>query len=95
MLAAKHMLEKVSETQVIRDISVDFEVYETSILDVIYRWGNFKKQIIDLQNFSRHQMSEGQNLNDKHDNHTSRTYEIFNRYQLISRKSSVKSPSFF
>jgi hypothetical protein len=63
MLSAMLIAEKVSETQIIGDNSVDFMVYETSHLDVLYRWGIFENKFIGLQNFSRHQMDIGKNHN--------------------------------
>lgn len=89
MLSAMLIAEKVSETQIIGDNSVDFMVYETSHLDVLYRWGIFENKFIGLQNFSRHQMDIGKNHNAKQNKHPSRGCEISNQHLLISRESKL------
>ena len=58
MLTTIHIAEKVSISLVACDKSTNIMVYETSNLDVNYRWGNSKNTFVGFQNSLKHHIGK-------------------------------------
>lgn len=95
MLSSTLIAGKVSDRLVTLDNRTNFVVYETSNLDVIYRWGNSKMTFEGFRYCLRHHISKRPDFNIKLRNHNSRTCEIINRRQYLSLENGLKYPSFF
>ncbi len=95
MLPSTLIAGKVSDRLVTLDNRTNFVVYETSNLDVIYRWGNSKMTFECFRYSLRHHLSKRPDFNIKLKDHNPRTCEIINRRQYLSLENGLKYPSFF
>lgn len=95
MLPTALIAEKVSDRLVALDNGTNFVVYETSNLDVIYRWGNSKNTFVGFQYSLRDHICKRPGFNIKLKNHNSRTCEIFTRRQYLWLENGLKYSSFF
>ena len=76
------------------DKLVDFVIYETSDLGVIYRWGNFKSTYSDFRVASKNHLGISFNLNSKLKENYSRPCKVFNGHLQTIRKNGRNFPIF-